>query len=640
MKWACRTGCIAAIDTALRLGASISAVPVASVATKSKPVAVVGGGSSGSNRANKKRSTATGDAVIIKALTLQLAAKGRQVETFSRLVSLGARLDEPGTSIASIRSLIRLVTQGPDASALLRSFFTSGAGLSTSHLAHQLGQEMRNEALIGLLQGCTPPRLSQEPSLDEYVDFARALLDAGASPDLFRGSALRSTSTLSTAVRTLSPDLVRLLLDRGACPDGPTDLQPPPVPRLPLHIPLCAVAHALATSLLDPPAQAALRQIADMLLDSGADINVCVPYLQPNRWDVSFTSPLLVFLDAVDCWDDHGGGPQDLDTLQFLLDRGSSPDGPPRHPAYKTQRPHITHPALLRGGRYHLGPARLDPIRDLLDNWGVNKLASPAFASAIELLVGHPSRRGGLRAVAEALTKYDYSMSPSPSSSSSPDAIITTKNDDAILVAWSRVMSSTARLLAPHELGEFLYAYVVRKGTCPKDRPLCQTWGHRSGEHHIGDLARVTVAVLLDAGADVNYRHRPVASRRREERQQGDGNGGQEDGPTALHAICIWLAGRAPEENCSNRWKPPCWGFRHTPRRTWFNRFLVETCGADPGARYQGRTPAEILVQLRRPELDAEETTDVWGRDAGVVREGRQALVALLENAPNATSCS
>jgi hypothetical protein len=639
LRWACLTGCVAAINTALRLGESISAVPVASVSAGYKPAALVVGGGSGSNEANGAGPTATGDAVIVKASTLHLAAKGRQVDAFSHLVSLGARLDEPGTSIASIRSLVRLVTQGPDATALLRVFLGNGA-----HLARQLGQEIRDEALLALLQACTPSRSPLAPSLEEYVGFARALLDAGASPDFLQGTHFRSTSTLSTAVDTLSPDLIRLLLDYGACPDGPPVLKRPPLSRWPLHNPLCAVTHALAMSLLDPPAQATLRKIAGMLLDSGANINICVPYIVVERdWEVSFISPLLVFLDAVPCWDDEGGGPQALDTLRFLLGRGASPESPPPYPTPESGLSHITRSALVRSGRYWLGQPRLDPIRDLLEAWGVGRLASPAFASALELLVGHPSRRGGVREVADALARHEYCTVPhaSLSSSSPPDTDTTTQDDDAVLAAWGRIISSTASLLNSDDLGEFLHAYIVRKGTCPRQPRWRSGPHHRSAEDEIGDLAMTTVTVLLVAGADINHRHHWLApSGRSEEIRWGDGGSGYGDDATALHAICLWLAGRASEEYGEiGGWRPSCCGLRHTPRRARFIRTLVERFGADRGARYYGWTPAEMLVQMRRPELDAEEINKQWSSDADVVREARQALVALLEDGSNVPSC-
>jgi beta-mannanase len=68
-------------------------------------------------------------------------------------------------------------------------------------------------------------------------------------------------------------------------------------------------------------------------------------------------------------------------------------------------------------------------------------------------------------------------------------------------------------------------------------------------------------------------------------------------------------------------------------------QFLAEACGADREAKYQGRTSAEIIVQLRRPELDNEETRFSWGRrDADAVREARESMVDILENAQGTTS--
>ncbi|KAK3896459.1 hypothetical protein C8A05DRAFT_48470 [Staphylotrichum tortipilum] len=513
MKSACRSGYAVDLRVALRLGASVSAVPVALVAAGSKPVPLVGG-----TEPNLNPASMPGEAVIVKALTLQLAAKARQVDTFSRLVSLGARLDESGTSIASIRSLIRLVTQGRDASTLLR------------------------------LDTLPAPSLYAPPaSIDEHIGFARALLDVGASADLFRGSRICGTSTLSMAVETLSPDLVCLLVDRGACPDGPPGLHPPPIAPTPLHIPLC---------------------IADILLDCGADINICVSYMQFDNWLISFTGPLLVFLDTVDCWDDDDGGSRAVEALRFLLDRGASPDSP-RHPTFQDRNRHPNNSGLLRSGRYSFGTFRLDPVKDLLDKWGVGMLASPAFVSALELLAGHPA----------ALTAYGYSLSPSSSSPSQP-----TPDGDAILGAWARLISLTTRHLTTHELSEFLHAYVVRTGTCSKSPGGRFRREHHSANHEIGDLAKTTVAVLLAAGADYL---------------------------AALHAICIWLAGKACEEKPYSSWSPWCCGFRHTPSRAAFIRFLIESCGADWGAR--------------------QETSGRWGSGPTVVKEGRGALLALLE---------
>ncbi len=523
---------------------------------------------------------------------------------------------------------MKLVTQGRDAPALLRLFFPSGANAPL--LARQLSQEMRDEALMALLEGYTSPFPSTQPlSRDECLGFARVLLDAGANPDHFRGSRRGFTSTLALAVKTLSPDLVRLLLDRGAHPNGlPGPLYPSPIAYPPpLHIPLCSLAQALATSLMDASAQAVLRQIAEILLDRGADINICAPYTH-HYPPISFRNPLLVFLDTVDCWDDEDGGLHALDALRFLLDRGSIPEGPPGDRMVD----HRSHPTALWArflpGQYWHGVPRSDPCRELLEKWGVRGLALPAFVSALELLVGDPRRRGGLRFVAESLTAHDYSVSPSSSSDADP-----------ILGAWTRLVTLMIRDLPPLELNQFLHHYVVRMGTCPTDRLWHESLPHRSKEHEMGDLARATVTTLLAAGADINHRLSRMDSRAYHDdpnlwRPGMGGHGGQ----TVLHALCVWLNGRANEEHeWGRRWRPTCLGFRHTPRRIAFIRFLVETCGADRGATYFIWTPAKMLGELRRPELDAVEITDELGSDAAVVEEGRRTLVGLLEDTSGMT---
>ncbi len=604
MKEACRGCSASAVRIAVHFGASISAVPVALVTPgATTPVALVGG-------ANPN----PGEPVVIKALTLQLAAKARRTDRFTQLVSLGARLDEPGTSVASIRALILLVTQGRDAPDLLRLFFPSGPNAPL--LARQLSQDLRGEALVALLEGYNSPFSSQ--AVDEYIGFAGALLDAGANPDICRRARNSPASALSAAVKTLSPDLVRFLLDRGASPNGPRDLYQPPISYMPLHNPLCAVAHALAISLLDMPTLATLRQLAEMLLDRGADINICVPYLTDGPW-ISFTSPLIVFLDSVACWDDDEGSQYALATLRFLFDLGASLDPPAKHPAFNRG----SDASELLDFRYStLGYPRVDVIRDLLTKWGIDMLASPAFASTLELLVRHPGERGGVRVVAKGLTAYDYTLS-----SSSPSQ--PTSNGDAILGAWTRLVSAMAGYLTPHELGEFLHAYVVCMGTCPASRPRgFFNQYHQAASHEIGDLAKATVTVLLAAGADMNHR----GSWGSYGDPTRDWMNGGTDRLTPLHGICVWLAGRSQEESRFTSWYPSCHGFRHTPRRTAFIRFLIETCGADRDATYLGRTPAETIVQLRHPKLDEEETG--WGRwttDPAVVEEGRRALLDVLE---------
>ncbi|EJT71023.1 hypothetical protein GGTG_12044 [Gaeumannomyces tritici R3-111a-1] len=604
MRWACRAGCMPVIEAAVRHGSSASALAVGSVGSVGKkPVARVGG------PAEDPADTEQQPPMVVKALTLQLAAKGGQVEAFERLIALGARVDEPGTSVASVRTLVKLVTRGPDATALLRLMLT-GAG-AEAQLASQLDQERRDEALLELMRGY----VSRGPLAQEYLGFARALLNAGASPNCCRlGLAGTSVSTLSLAVRSRSSDAVQLLVDFGAHVNGCADPKLARRPHLPLHVPLCAAVHAMATTAtaLDEAERNSLTQTVQLLLHSGADINICAPFRGSALHTDRLTTPLLVFLNAVDSWETSCGGSEALKGLRFLLDSGASPVAPPAE----------TTPGLrdrLSPSRWNWCAPDADVARALLDDWGVRALAIPSFASALQLLVGHRSRCGQFRGTAEALASYDYTPAPAAQEKQ--------KDDDGVLAGWRATLGSAIHPLSASERSDFLYFYAVRKGTCPEHWARLRT--HLSQDHSHGDgLARATLAVLLEAGADVNHRAW---------QQAGEGSGDQQlqqdDGPTALHSICLWLAGRHPSEEDYGR-NPMCRGFRHTPGRLEFLRFLVEECGADTGLLHEGRNPVEILEQLTRPDMDGQEAgTLPWQRDGGVVRQARGRFVEFLRGA-------
>lgn len=609
MRWACQTGCLPAIEAAVRHGSSVSAVAVA--AMPSKPVALVGA-------IAKKPAPEP----VIKALTLQLAAKRGQVEAFEHLIALGARLDEPGTSAASICALIKLVTRGLYAPALLR-LFLAGAG-GSARLAYQLAQEHRDEALLELMRGHP---LRRGPSTHEYLEFTRLLLDAGASPNCCRlDHAGISSSTLSFGVLSRSPEIVRLLLDRGAHANGSPDPKLPRRPRLPLHVPLCAAAHAMATATaLDDADRDDLMQTVQALLDRGADINMCVPFRGSALHTDRLTTPLLVFLDAVNSWEPRHGGSETLRNLRFLLDSGASPVAPPAETTPGLRERH-------NQSRWNWCAPDADLVRALLDDWGIHALAWPSFASALQLLAGHPSRRRQLRATAEALAAYDYT----PALPNAQEKGAALQQEDGVVAGWRAVLGSVIHSLSASERSDFLYFYVVRKATCPEHRARLRN--HLSQDHSTGELARAMVTLLLEAGADVNHRIRQPGSEQDQKQEE-------KDSPTALHSICLWLAGRdlgeEGYEHMYGSFHPKCTGFRHTPQRLEFVRFLVDTCGADVGALHDGRTPAEVLLQLIRPDLDEQEVGSLpWQRDVETVRQARGRFVGLLRGAAAAAAAA
>ncbi|KLU88275.1 hypothetical protein MAPG_07262 [Magnaporthiopsis poae ATCC 64411] len=545
---------------------------------------------------------------VTKASTLQLAAKGGQIETLERLIALGARLDEPGTSPASIKSLISSIGRGLYGPAL-RRLFLAGAGPG-ARLVHQLTQEHRDEALLELMRGCVGHRMRCRASRSEYLEFARVLLDAGADPDCCRLDREGiSSSTLSFAVLSRPPETVSLLLDRGAHVNGPPDAKLPRRPRLPLHVPLCAVAHAMAADISNDEANRdALVQTVQALLGRGADINVRVLFRGSALHTDRLTSPLLIFLNSTNPWDAHDRSPKTIRNLRFLLDGGASPVAPPVE----------TTSGLFERrnqGRWNWCAPDADVVRALLDYW----------------VAGHPSRRRQLRATAEALAAYDYPPAL-PKAQEKKGAVQkkpAAEQVHGVIAGWRAVLGSVIDSLSASERSDFLYFYIVRKGTCPEHRArLCN---HLSRHRSAGVLARATVAFLLQSGADVNHRVRQPGSEQERDREG-------RDGPTALHSICLWLAGRDPGEegyeHLFGNFHPKCMGFRHTRQRLQFVRFLVGMCGADAGALHDGRAPAEVLEQLTRQGLDEQEVGSLWWqRDAETVRQARGSFVELLRGA-------
>ncbi|KAK3360577.1 hypothetical protein B0T25DRAFT_535934 [Lasiosphaeria hispida] len=365
------------------------------------------------------------------------------------------------------------------------------------------------------------------------LDSVRMLLDGGASPNYVRSNLKKegSISPLSAALVSGRLDLFQILLDRGADISGPLDPHPLSVPRLPQHVPVCAAAHHMIKEG---------TKLMQICLDNGADINIHAPFLR-HRKDLilSLTTPLLLYLDSIPSWGD-ANGPAGLGGLQYLLDNGAS----------------LAINAIsvnLRSGRYRFQPAP-SPVELLLDKWSVRELTQPSFLSALKLLVLHG---GVLSRTGEILAKHDYPTAQ--------------QKDPGVISAWQDFLRTILSSPAYHQdLNTFLFTYIVSKGTLPNS-------GISIGNPPTdSNLTHVTILQLIEAGADINTTLTP-------------------HGPTALHALC-WEYSKA-EYPLNARFS---WLFRWaretmTPERVEFLRFLVERCGADIGAEWEGRTPAETL---------------------------------------------
>ncbi|KAM7217948.1 hypothetical protein V8F06_006631 [Rhypophila decipiens] len=212
-------------------------------------------------------------------------------------------------------------------------------------LASQLGQSARNQALGYVLRLSSPAhtsrkgmaRIDRDPARTR--DHIRELLDAGADPNSanlvsvsahyneFGNRLSRSTSPLSSAIQADRPDLVRILIDRGANVNGRLTALVKKSPALPHHVPVCAAAFTMAHEGQD---SSSMQQ----LLACGAVLNICVPFCD-TKGASKQTTPLAIFLTQVSRWppkkpNQRNPGKKEIcirtavENLQLLLDNGAS----------------------------------------------------------------------------------------------------------------------------------------------------------------------------------------------------------------------------------------------------------------------------------------------------------------------------
>ncbi|KAK4182791.1 hypothetical protein QBC35DRAFT_536229 [Podospora australis] len=356
------------------------------------------------------------------------------------------------------------------------------------------------------------------------------------------------------------------------------------------HIPACAAAHVMATlgrTTTTPEAEEVTSRMR-MGLDRGADINVRVPVLKSLRRNaVIFTTPLLFFVRTVFYW----GDPNETDSvalrqLQYLLNNGANADF---EGAYLVTEPVFSH--VDAGTERPLGGG---PIQCHLDRWSILKLTgSPQFLEATKLLIRH---RGLKTNTGRILSKYDAGNLQLPQRDSTDVLSNDDNRSDDLSCAWKDLLTVLLSSADYHEdLNTFLYNYVTTKATV-------------HGSPAIGKLTRVTVLQLLEAGANVNTR-----------------KGGDESEQTILHALCSYYG------SCGL-------GSWHVTdiiydRRVALFRFLVEDCGADPKVPWEGKTPAQVLIQGRVQQGIR------WGREFVTARDWEAAdeLLACLNGGVRVT---
>ncbi|KLU88825.1 hypothetical protein MAPG_07808 [Magnaporthiopsis poae ATCC 64411] len=620
VKWAIQTGVNSLVD---RVIADYGA-PVSTVAMTDK----------------------SGDSVQV--LSLSLAAMSGQAGTFRHLIELGAQVNcHPAAHASSIRTLVRLLAQSPSPD-LLRIFLEINPSLVS-----QLSQAQRTELLFNAVDAASREKFPWPVS--SCLGIAKMLLAAGADPDPgvvpmrypVHGHDV-IMPTLSAAIKSRSPELVRLLLENGARVSSMQDTffrvkdEPPleqassPAEHYPADItissPMCAVAYWLAQTLstTEPSARAQdfqrLAEIGRLCLEHGAALNDCVSIFYDSRV-LRFRTPMMLYVAMVKDWGLPGDHPESdaMQRLRYLCEIGAAGLRDTQHRfAYEIE----THagrvgPLLRRSAHEHWASALkrgrelwTSPVHLLLKIWVPRGSALPSLAQPVKLLMAQYGASEGLRLesgrgpspacpfAAELLALYKYTprVGEQPNNSTLDDT-------DPVMSAWESIVASVIQYLTSPELDNLLFDYCWFKLTClshyfklydkyffvrrPKMDSECCSVATSADD----PFTRPTIRQLIAAGADIN--------RKLEGRWT-----------TSLQEFGRWLMGSGGE--CHGQ----LWGGHRyvgpiglSEERARLLRFLIDECGADPTTPFRDQTMAEILRQnLQEKGVGVDETTDSYRR--------------------------
>ncbi|KAL8402980.1 hypothetical protein RB594_008292 [Gaeumannomyces avenae] len=192
-----------------------------------------------------------------------------------------------------------------------------------------------------------------------------------------------------------------------------------------------------------------------LCLEHGGDINLNVPM---GREELKFTTPLLMFLDALDerAWAKAAVGADAsasalITNLKYLLDHGADPLEP-SHPnvfIYLWLDDPYGNDYEPTEGKAWWFPT--DPPADMpLGRWGVEYLANPAFALAIRMVLTHPS------------VSADRTARTLARACAQPGA-------RTLTAAWRRLVDAVIEhFAAAGKLDELLFVFVVRTAAIHK----------------------------------------------------------------------------------------------------------------------------------------------------------------------------
>ncbi|KAL2825704.1 hypothetical protein BJY01DRAFT_256184 [Aspergillus pseudoustus] len=418
-----------------------------------------------------------------KQLSLFVTAANGHFDACRELARLGARMDVASIGLGGgggQGDLLHLVFSPRDDWALLHLFYEE-------ELDDHVFPEYRIFIAEPLLRVIDAHGQRGRPPLRTV----QMLLDRGAAGSSLDGD-FQSRNALTVAMRQQEYDpipVLDLLLGAGAAINGPqAEGGVLPAALTPIFAAVEAMATRGDTSLVDWCSQ------------RGADIDRCA-VVQDSRTESTYqVTPALFYVICVDFW---AGRPWDpTEGLKFLLDRGAHMELDPE----EAKRP-TTSGAPWPFAGVGAGSGSLWCLEYLLAKWGMaDMLNTPSYRRMIGYLIQLNVQREDTMA-SETLSRCEHGLKGNPELDPLHDnSAQYSSAREATVCAWGVLVMNIILPIYKITPTQLLAQYIVYKGS------------HFEPVEH---LARATIQVLLDAGADINAR---IAD--------------ADDGSTLLHRLC------------------------------------------------------------------------------------------------------
>ncbi|KAM7190473.1 hypothetical protein V8F33_009456 [Rhypophila sp. PSN 637] len=448
-----------------------------------------------------------------------------------------------------------------------------------------LTQTLCDYALVMTLERSALDR-SERP-----YDSVRKILDDGANPNFVaarREPYLHTLSPLSLALLSRRPDIFQLLIAKGANFNGPPITMTSKLNStyLPLHVPACAAALAIAEGTGDD------LSLMQLYLYHGADLKARVPFVRNIAGDmkvVSFITPLAIYLDrAISDWTEKprpdsgdeathsSGDPSHVDKVSFLLTNGA-------------RSPDLVLPMEPNPGEIQCeGPYQFQPPESrfprLVELWHapVNAGAKPCddIQSVLKLLVRHEPYDPK---VTDTLLEYHDSLRRRELVIPIKRQLRGERQETYKIWFWKDIVDS---MLEKSDLGfdvnQFLWDYIFEIGQTRRNNDGKFSGGNENVWKKV--IFGQTVHALIKAGADINYQS--LVGNRREKATIG---------ATPLQALCYMYRGTAVGESSpsSEQYGRPLWELR--PHSVAILQIIVDEFQADPTLKFKGSSPISMI---------------------------------------------